>query len=535
MFDEIFDVIVVGSGAAGMAAASVSAHSGARTVLLEKDEHLGGTTRKASGGSWILNNPHMQSAGISDPKRPALEYMARLSRPATYDATHPTLGMMPWEFALMEAFYDNGSTAIADLERIGAYTTWPMMDFPDYFGHLPENEAPKGRLIFPASGVGDPTGGIGMIDEFASAVIRFGGTIRTGHTVLDVVRGPDGIEGVVVDDGTTERKIGATGGVIFSTGGFMRDPELRELYLDAPYLPGCGAMTNTGDFVRIAWRLGTQLAAMGRPWTAPIVVERTVRETATVAATFNIPGDGFLAVNCAGLRAVNEKAPYCEFTRTFLSSDTHESRYPNFPLILIWDDQQQNDHAGEHLGNPFPPEGTDAYWVVSGSNINELTEKVGRRLRDLGPLAGNAGLDKTFEEQVTRTIHRFNEYANSGIDPDFKRGETPYERFMAELLGPGTGPNSTMRPLDLGGPLHATILGPSAFETKGGPRTDTSARVLDSDGAVIEGLYAAGNCAASPSVDAYWSGGASIGWALCFGWVAGRHASARVRSAATTR
>jgi predicted oxidoreductase len=128
-----------------------------------------------------------------------------------------------------------------------------------------------------------------------------------------------------------------------------------------------------------------------------------------------------------------------------------------------------------------------------------------------------------FDGKLVATIERFGRMARAGVDEDFARGASRYERYMTDWMGPGDGPNRTMRPLDPRGPYFATVIVPATIDTKGGPRIDRDARVLNLNGRPVSGLYAAGNCTASPSGEAYWAGGTSIGLAMCFGFAAARH------------
>jgi predicted oxidoreductase len=119
-------------------------------------------------------------------------------------------------------------------------------------------------------------------------------------------------------------------------------------------------------------------------------------------------------------------------------------------------------------------------------------------------------------------VERFNAFARAGRDDDFHRGETITELYFAADLREDPAPNHTMYPLRDSGPYYAVILGASALGTKGGPRVDTSARVLGEDGTPIPGLFAAGNCMGSPSGESYWGGGATLGLALTFAHTAAR-------------
>src|SRR4051812_6083352 len=107
--DERFDVVVVGSGAGGFTTALTAAAHESDTLLLERADELGGTTRKSAAYFWIPNNRFMRAAGINDPRPQALEYMARLSRPDTYRPDHATLGLPKWEYEALAVFYDRGA------------------------------------------------------------------------------------------------------------------------------------------------------------------------------------------------------------------------------------------------------------------------------------------------------------------------------------------------------------------------------------------------------------------------------------------
>ena len=148
-FDGEFDVIVVGSGIAGLATALFSRWHGNKVLVLEKASQLGGTTRKAAFWYWVPNNAAMRAAGTKDPKKDCIRYMARLSRPEMYNADAPRFGMPEWEYSQYEAIYDNASTATELLSKKGALE-YRHCDFvPDYWAELPEDKAPKGRVLLP--------------------------------------------------------------------------------------------------------------------------------------------------------------------------------------------------------------------------------------------------------------------------------------------------------------------------------------------------------------------------------------------------
>jgi 3-oxosteroid 1-dehydrogenase len=524
------DVVVVGSGAAGFTAALTAAGHGAHTIVLERAAELGGTTRKSAAYFWIPNNRFMRAAGIEDPRPQALRYMARLSRPDRYQADAPTLGLPAWEYEALATFYDHGPAAMEFLESLGAMEGGAAEGYPDYFAHLPEDAAPTGRTMWPAEAEGGQAGGRLLIERFARTAAGLGIEVRTGHRVDGLVRAADGeVVGVTATTDEGEQvEIGARRGVVFASGGFTQDAALRAGHLEGPYVGGCAAPTNTGDFVRIATGAGAQLANMQYAWGGPIVLERLLRDPASVACSFVLPGDGLVVVNRAGERVVNEKIPYNEQVRAFFAWDAATATYPNLPLIAIWDAQVAAQVAGVDFGNPIPPPDVDGYWVIEAADLDALADGIEDRLGRLAGMLGEQRLAAGFVPRLRATLDRFGTMADRGVDEDFARGETPIELAVTAAFGPGDGPNPTMRRLASSGPYFATILGPGTLDTKGGPRVDLHGRVLDHGADPIPGLYGAGNCVASPAAQAYWGAGGTIGPILCFAHLAGLHVASRV-------
>ncbi|MFD7446639.1 FAD-dependent oxidoreductase [Streptomyces sp. NPDC059909] len=524
-WDAEFDVVVVGSGAGGFAAAVTAAAEDASVVVLEKAATTGGTTRKAAAWFWILNNRFMREAGIKDPREDALRLMARMSRPAMYSPDAPHLGIPECEFQALAAFYDNGDDAVTALERLGALDVGSGLDFPDYAAHLEENVPKRGRVLWPAAAGGGQSGGEEMIQRFERAADRLGVQVRTSTPVVDIVVEDGAVTGVVAG-GTGGGRIRARQGVVFATGGFTHNARLRREFLRGPYVGGCAAVTNTGDFLPLAQSVGAELANMQHAWSTPIVIERVQRDPRGVAGSFVLPGDGMVLVNRSGVRAVNEKAVYHELTHAFFAWDTRRLQYPNLPLIAIWDEPVATGCAGSDFGNPVPPPGVDGYWVVTADDLPGLAREIDRKLEQLGLPADHDALAPDFDDNLACTLERFRGFAETGVDRDFHRGETPIELALAATFG-GDGPNPTLRALNPTGPYYATVLGPGTLDTKGGPRVDVHGRVLRHDGTPVEGLYGVGNCVASPSAEAYWAGGATIGPILCFAHLLGKHVAQR--------
>src|SRR5690348_8806049 len=146
-FDATADIVVVGGGGGGLPAALFSRWLGNDVVLLEKADRLGGTANKAAFWYWVPNNEPMRSLGWSDPEADFLRYVARLSRPHRYDAASPTLGLTAWEYEMCRAIYESASPAAELLSERDALPYRHCAEVPDYWSQLPEDKAPKGRVL----------------------------------------------------------------------------------------------------------------------------------------------------------------------------------------------------------------------------------------------------------------------------------------------------------------------------------------------------------------------------------------------------
>src|SRR5436309_2891727 len=183
-FDGEYDMVVCGSGCGGLASALFSRWQGNSTVILEKAGSIGGTTSKAAFWYWVPNNAAMRKAGIADPKPDFLKYVARLTNPGGYDANHPRYGLTPWEYEMCEAIYDSASPAVELLAEKGALRYRHVADVPDYFAELPEDKAPKGRVLVPAEAAPSMSDGGRVAVRTMSAKARQEGiAIRTGTRV----------------------------------------------------------------------------------------------------------------------------------------------------------------------------------------------------------------------------------------------------------------------------------------------------------------------------------------------------------------
>jgi 3-oxosteroid 1-dehydrogenase len=529
---EEFDVVIVGSGASALSAAAGALSTGASVVVCEKGPVHGGTSACSGGVAHIYGNSLMQAAGVDDPRDDALRYMARVGYPAAYDPEAPHLGLLPSEFAMLETYYDRGAEVMARLGDLGAapmtspWLQWDGQGFPDYY-EFPENKAIRGRGIQVTALEGGTGNGGELIRQLMAFANRHGTEVRLGNRVVDLVTEDGNVTGVVVDDGTARRRMVVLGGVVFGSGGFTHDPELRERFLRGPIAGGSGVPSNTGDLVRIGTDVGVAFGGMHHAWWNQQVLEAVDDYANSVLDVWAIPGDSMVLVNRLGRRAIGEKREYASRGQVHHIYDNDE--YINRVMFMVYDGRCAERFGGRY---PIPPLGTVADHVVSGIGVAGLTEALTERLRSRTRAAMPRGiapveLAATFADTLTATLTRFNAMAKKGVDNEFNRGTKAVETaFHGPPAADNRLPNSLMYPLDLNGPLYAISVVGTAFDTNSGPRIGTEGQILGPSGP-IGGLYGAGNCVDPVFGEGYPGGGSTIGPGMVFGFLGGVHAGTR--------
>jgi 3-oxosteroid 1-dehydrogenase len=314
--------------------------------------------------------------------------------------------------------------------------------------------------------------------------------------------------------------------VIFASGGFTHNPELRKQFLSAPVYGGCAALSNEGDFIRIASTLGVQLGNMNYAWMCPISLEKAVAKDPTMSGMFSVAGDSMIFVDKRGRRVVNEKLAYNELAQTFFQWDGAKSEYPYLVLTSIWDQRAQDNSSSPEYGRLIVPPGTDDKHVIRGDTFEALATGIDERLARYANVTGSLRLAEDFVQNLKVTVARFNELARTGKDADFRRGERQVEQLFNGAVKEEPGrTNPTMWPISEQGPYYAALVTGGTLDTKGGPRTSPDGQVLNQQDQPIPGLYGVGNCVASASGRAYWAGGATLGPILAFAYRAANAAS----------
>ncbi len=536
-----FDVVVAGSGAAGMTAALTAAHLGLSVVVIEKAGVFGGSTARSGGGIWAPGNAVLRAAGVADTPEQARAYLAHVAGaevpagsldallehgPAMLDLV---LAMTPLRLAWVPGYADyypeapgglacgrsvepvpfDGRVLGAELDRLGRpYLPSPVAITQAEYRWL--SLGPRHpRAVIAGAKVAARAARTRLLGhrmltlgQALAAGLRAGLLARGVPVWLDTplagLEVRDGrVTGVRVRRGGEPALIRARLGVLLATGGFERDADMRRRYQRAPAGTEwtTGAAGNTGDGIRAGMDLGAATGLMDDAWWGPSIP--LPGGPYFCLAERSLPG--CILVNGAGQRFVNESAPYVDAVHAMYDGNTPEN--PHIPAWLVFDQRYRDRYVFTGLppGKPLPRR-----WYAAGAVV---------RADDLAGLAAAAGVDAG---GLAKTVTRFNEFAAAGRDGDFGRGDSAYDRYYGD---PRCRPNPNLAPLARP-PYYAVKIVPGDLGTKGGLRTDERARVLREDGTVIDGLYAAGNASASVMGHSYAGAGATIGPAMTFGYIA---------------
>jgi succinate dehydrogenase/fumarate reductase flavoprotein subunit len=556
---EVWDVVVVGAGAGGLTAASVAAADGCKVLLLEQAPVVGGTTAISGGMMWIPVNHKTAAAGRPDTLEAARSYL---------DQTVPGA-----DRTRLETFLAHGDEAFRDLETRTSLRTQPVLSYPDYYPDLPGATA-GGRVLepvpFDARQLGDsfrlvrdplpefmlfggmmisrqdiphlrraskslrsalhvgklllkyglqrlraPRGttlylGNALVARLLKSALDLGVTIRTGVSVGQLCSNHDGrIVALYASDASGRRdKILVRRGVVLATGGISHDADLRRGYvpdsagtLTATVAPGIAPRG-----ARLASAIGARMSAPTRDGAFWVPASKFTRRDGSEGVYPHTVTDrakpGLIAVDANGRRFVNEAVSYHEFVRAQLANANSA-----IPAWLICDSRFLWKYG---LGKIKP------FTMSVQADIDAGYLKRASTLSGLAAATGVAAA--TFEA----TVVAYNQHAQNGEDPAFGRGSNVYQRSLGDA---DQQPNPCVAPMEQG-PFYAVAVWPADLGMSAGIATDARARVLADDGRPIDGLYACGNDMASIMEGAYPGPGITLGPALVFGWLAGRHVAA---------
>jgi len=547
------DVVVIGSGAAGLTTAVVAANEGLKVLVVEKAKHYGGTTAFSGGASWIVANHHQPELGIEDDPSTGDTYL-RSVLGNLYDPDKVT------------AYIASGAEMVAYMEA-NTHVLWQGIPGPDY---LPEHEGHRyGRtlLMKPFNGrslgkhlkqMRKPLKGFaafgsmqvdmlegdrfkrvfkdlnsfmfvtGRLINYGIDLLRFGrgaylanGNALIGRllrTALDhnvelwhsapavaLVKEGEAVRGVIVEHEGRRVTIHANRAVVLASGGFGANKELTKQYIPNPDAHvSVQPAENVGDGIRIAQEIGGKLGDVNPDngvW-APVSVlhckDGSLAKFPDFGPQRGKPGS--IIVDQTGRRFFNEAAPYQQFVGAMNELAIDKAYFIGSRRFL------RTYGMGVALPAPYPLGSLvrDGY-LIEGKTLAELAGKIG-----VPPSA------------LEKTVAEFDVHASKGEDPQFKRGGNAYDPSQGDLTHL---PNPNVGPVGKG-PYYALTLHPGNVSTVLGMATDINGQVLDKDGSPIVGLYAVGLDQNTVFRGKYPGGGSSIGPAMTFGYRAARNIAA---------
>ena len=555
------DVLVVGSGAGGLMAALAARVAGLEVIVIEKTGLYGGTTAHSEGMIWVPLSPQARRLGKADTIESALRYLdavagnhldrakalayleaaqamvafveaqsrVRYTLAGSLDyfseAEGATVGarslnVVPMDGRTLGPIFDQVRPPLRSTLAFGGMTVTGA-DLPHALrAHRSPASFARMAALTARYGWDRARGysrgtrishGHAVVAGLVEALVQRGTRLLRSTALHDLVCTNGTVTGARVADASGLFEIEARRGVVLATGGFANDPVRKAaLYAHVSRAHGhalLSADAATGDGLAAAGTLGAAFAddlAQPAAWTPASLVPQ--RDGSTVAYPHYIDRNkpGFIAVDADGRRFVNEAATYARFVAAMIEACRDRAATEAWLIA----DARAVDRYGIGAAPPFPP--LLAAAVRSGYLIKAAT---------LGALAQATGLPAA---ALAETVARVNGFARAGIDEDFHRGETAYDRANGD---PAHRPNPNLGVLETP-PFYAVKLLPSDIGTFAGLKTDAAARVLDRTGALIPGLYAVGNDAASAFGGTYPAAGITVGLAMTFGYVAGRHLAA---------
>ncbi len=556
-WDEIYDIVILGAGVAGLTAALISTVEGKRTLLIEKSDQIGGTSAYSSGTAWIPNNSHLCNNGVTGDAKAALEYLNALIG----DNSDRTL---------RETFIAAGPEMLEYLKKhIGL--RWQMYEVqPDYDMELP-GATKGGRALVPCPFDGRTLGedfdrvrwpipelmlfgGMMITRGEATRLLRIGKNLDSlilaarlfGRYILDRIHYKRGTRlilgnalvamlfkklldrhttiwfngktkrlifqnsrsfGLVVQRNGSLVNVRANIGIVLAGGGFPASQELREQFFPKPVADYTSAYEGcTGDTLMLAREIGASLGPIREDnslWFPSSISNRKDGSTAVYPhIVLDRAKPGLIAVNSLGRRFTNEGLSYHKFVLAMYRSHRN---VPSIPAWLVCDRRFVWKYGiGMILPltlflKPF----VDRGYLYVADSVEELAQKIG---------VDGVGL--------VETIRAHNEFARTGVDTDFGKGSNQYDRAYGD---PEHLPNPCLGQINRP-PYCAVAVYPTPLGTSLGLLTNTHAQVLDGSEKPIKGLYVCGNDMQNIFGGEYPGPGAQIGVGMVFGYLAIKHA-----------
>lgn len=559
-WDHEVDLLVIGTGAGGMAAALRAHDLGERALLVEASDQYGGSTAMSGGVCWVGNNHHLSEWKIEDSDEEVLTYLKAITRG---EVEEDYLRTYVVESKRMCRYLEENSEV--EFDALDQYTDYypeepggkpggRSMECPVYDGAKLGDEFKHLRRPHPQSQVLGKFGitarqahtflGSRLRTMFAMVVLLIGYFFRAGkrkkygrdtrlcagnsliarlrRSLLDrdvplwlnspaeelIIEEGEVLGAVIKREGKALR-VRATKGVVLAAGGFSRNLEMREKYQRHPITTEWTATNpaNMGRGIQMGIEAGGDVALMDEAWWTPTCRVPGQSLASVLVVEKSLPYSCF--VNQQGRRFTNESAPYLDVVVGMY--DDNDKTGATIPAWMVFDARCRKNYPigpvapGYAMGDKQLPRKFREGFLTRAESLEELAEKI-----------------EVPKENLLSTITRFNEYAKKGEDPDFGRGLSASDRYYGD---PRVKPNPCLGAIEEG-PFYAIKVYPGDLGTKGGLITDLQSRVLRADRSVIRGLYATGNCMASVMGRTYPGAGGTIGPALTFGMIAAEAAHA---------
>ncbi|KAL7755424.1 hypothetical protein ACKLNR_014522 [Fusarium oxysporum f. sp. zingiberi] len=555
------NILIVGAGAAGLAAAAAAHDPGLRVILAEKGDHVGGTTFRSGGCMWMPGNFLMKETGIQDNKEQAAQYInavTKLTCPNLEEqATHGRL-----RDERLDAFLTQGPEMMRYFRDQGVRWMTEPSQLPDYHPHI-EGAVHHGRTLDPA--VFDATS-LGHYQRYlpkpdgAPVIPRFedfriltrlrpsgqhpaevsalpkgmSRPVSMGRSLvaqlLKVCKEHDNVkiwtgwelselflsehDGGVIGARVQRRgskepvDIHASLGVMMTTGGFSQNQEMRDTYLGR----AAAQEATPGIKTKAEWSLASDVDAGAALRVGQMIGAGSAQldqvwgiptlidpRTGKVAeAMFAISKPYSIVVDGCGRRFFSESQPYGEAVRSMYQRASKDAKAAAFWLVF-----------DRKYRRRYPIGSLKSVWQI------DQAIKMGLLLRS-STISGLAEQMQMPSRNLQATVDEWNEMCNQGEDKHFHRGEDRYEKFLGD---PAVMPNPCMGPVK-NSPFYAIRVFPGDAGTRGGLQTDQFARVLREDGTVISGLFAGGN--ASVALLGTQGAGTTLAPAMTEGFIAVR-------------
>ncbi len=563
---QTWDVIVVGSGAAGAMAALRAVEQGLSVVILEKTHKYGGTSATSGGVIWVPNN---QQGASDDSREKTLEYLDHLIK-------------TPVQRDRLEAFVDESPQMVRFMQSLGIPVS--VAGWPDYFPEAPGASSDRSMVFdtFDGRQLTDEqfltmreqftrfkllnrysmdlgeffvlstrspgwiktafkigwrywtdfstrrlgrrdrrfTNGGAMMGQIYKKVFDRNVEVRLETRLEELIVADGEVKGVKVSRFGRERELHATHGVVLCAGGFEWNQELRDRFYPVPGLTRYSSTpedANRGEALLAGLKIGASTEHTDDGWWMPTMhmpMPKVSNFDEIHQAAFDVGRPHSVCVNRNGDRFVDEACSYDEFGEAMVADQLKTGA--NTPCWLVFDARFRGKFsAGGLMPTLIMPD-----WKVPKDCWDHYFFKAD----SLDALAGKIDVPV---DALRKTVANMNDYARSGEDPEFGRGGNDYDRMFGD---PSVSPNPCLGPIDQA-PYYAVPINLGDLGTKGGLKADARARVLDGEGQPIPGLYAAGNNTGSPFGRVYPGAGGTIGPAMTFGFVAANDIAERARGA----